>query len=624
MVTDDDAFVRVDKIVELLQDPSTPNTRYYAGQVLSTQFRRSIPPVRDAAGKNYLSLDRYSMSELPPFAIGPHYVLSSDLVGFLDRNRHDLRGVGTLEDVSVGFWLLALLQVHPVRLPLFNHLRFKLCSRDLISYVDVSQAAMRAMHTNLLHNTSLCTGFSFVGWAKKPSDPELPVLSVVGGDRQERELLFEWDLRWEPALRTIRVKARVSAKDVGEETSVTFTPATTSFIGACDQLHDMARRSMPTTILPEPVCADVRSGLARLLDEAVETSSGTSAIYELARTNINHGIYGSAVFVRVSPNAQRWRTFIEATMAGIFPDAHVFVMPDREYEAQFRHVDPDMVFTTPDEVPESYQTERAYPNWPMQSPLPRLIVLETARTTDSRQYQHRVICISTVTSATHQRQLYIPHASLAFVDTIAKSPMDLLHSPSQETTNERREGIAFIGCQRLGTVTSTAAHVFLRTLEAESAGMIDLATDCGNGTLLASQSTALFTLDNVVSQLRNFRFTLVFEDHFHMPGLISDRIVSAFLARTIPIYYGHSATVVTLFNPQAFIDCEHFLTIRACAEHVANVARTPVLFQNLQRHAPIVNSTAFSAAFSWHPAVAAATTESPRFTERLKEMLLDV
>ena len=39
--------------------------------------------------------------ELPPFAIGPHYMLSRDLAEYIALNAKVLKGVGTLEDVSV-------------------------------------------------------------------------------------------------------------------------------------------------------------------------------------------------------------------------------------------------------------------------------------------------------------------------------------------------------------------------------------------------------------------------------------------------------------------------------------------------------------------------------------------
>ena len=60
------------------------------------------------------------MDSLPPFAIGPHYILSRDCASFVGDNADRLRGVGTLEDVSVALWLLAL-QVHPQHVDHFRN-----------------------------------------------------------------------------------------------------------------------------------------------------------------------------------------------------------------------------------------------------------------------------------------------------------------------------------------------------------------------------------------------------------------------------------------------------------------------------------------------------------------------
>ena len=45
--------------------------------------------------------------DFPPVAIGPHYLMSSDCVAFLTKNKQVLCGVGTLEDVSISVWLRA-------------------------------------------------------------------------------------------------------------------------------------------------------------------------------------------------------------------------------------------------------------------------------------------------------------------------------------------------------------------------------------------------------------------------------------------------------------------------------------------------------------------------------------
>jgi len=119
--------------------------KFFAGQVWQSQYGRPLRPQRDVDLKNYLPWklwpSKYSCClivcivllivlitllivvitvllififfvflkgrDFPPVAIGPHYLMSSDCVAFLTKNKQVLRGVGTLEDVSISVWLRA-------------------------------------------------------------------------------------------------------------------------------------------------------------------------------------------------------------------------------------------------------------------------------------------------------------------------------------------------------------------------------------------------------------------------------------------------------------------------------------------------------------------------------------
>ena len=89
----------------------------FASILCEPSLSRALPetptlPQRSTTHRNYLPEAVYPMSQLPPFAIGPHYLLSMDCAEFIHKNKDDLAGVGTLGRVSVALWLLAL-QVHP-------------------------------------------------------------------------------------------------------------------------------------------------------------------------------------------------------------------------------------------------------------------------------------------------------------------------------------------------------------------------------------------------------------------------------------------------------------------------------------------------------------------------------
>lgn len=77
-------------------------------QVAAEEVGHDIRPQRYPAPKNALSKREWPMEVLPRFASGPLYILSRYCVEFIVANKSWLRGVGTLEDVSVGLWLLAL------------------------------------------------------------------------------------------------------------------------------------------------------------------------------------------------------------------------------------------------------------------------------------------------------------------------------------------------------------------------------------------------------------------------------------------------------------------------------------------------------------------------------------
>ena len=107
------------------------------------------------------------MSQLPPFAIGPHYLMSMDCAAFIDANLEVLAGVGTLEDVSVALWLLAL-QVHPQHSEQFINARLFGCMEGAVSVADLTARGIRAMHANRGAGRPDCDGYEELAWVKVP------------------------------------------------------------------------------------------------------------------------------------------------------------------------------------------------------------------------------------------------------------------------------------------------------------------------------------------------------------------------------------------------------------------------------------------------------------------------
>ncbi|TYZ69251.1 hypothetical protein PybrP1_000759 [[Pythium] brassicae (nom. inval.)] len=107
MVADDDIYLQVAELARALREHG-PRSRFYAGQVWTKQFLAHMLPNRDPDSKNFVSEGQYPMRFLPPFAFGPHFLLSMDCVEYIAENRDVLGNLSSLDDVSVALWLLAL------------------------------------------------------------------------------------------------------------------------------------------------------------------------------------------------------------------------------------------------------------------------------------------------------------------------------------------------------------------------------------------------------------------------------------------------------------------------------------------------------------------------------------
>ncbi|GMI01335.1 hypothetical protein TrST_g11751, partial [Triparma strigata] len=108
IMTDDDVYLKVEDLIDGLMGRRDHDEPLYAGQVWEKMYNKKIKPNRDPSHRNGLSIEDYPMTDLPPFAIGPHYILSSNLVNFVGSNADILKGIGSLEDVSIGYWMLGL------------------------------------------------------------------------------------------------------------------------------------------------------------------------------------------------------------------------------------------------------------------------------------------------------------------------------------------------------------------------------------------------------------------------------------------------------------------------------------------------------------------------------------
>lgn len=87
---------------------------------------------------------------------------------------------------------------------------------------------------------------------------------------------------------------------------------------------------------------------------------------------------------------------------------------------------------------------------------------------------------------------------------------------------------------------------------------------------------------------QNYRFTLAMENCLST-GYVTEKILNAILAGSIPIYYGDSNWVKKVFNEKAIIFVNDFDTLENCAEYIKKVDSSQELLEQYQNEPVFVN-----------------------------------
>ncbi|MDO4748242.1 MAG: glycosyltransferase family 10 [Eubacteriales bacterium] len=90
--------------------------------------------------------------------------------------------------------------------------------------------------------------------------------------------------------------------------------------------------------------------------------------------------------------------------------------------------------------------------------------------------------------------------------------------------------------------------------------------------------------------LRKCKFSLCFEDAKE-EGFVSDKIVKAFCADTVPIYYG-SSNIKDIFNEKAFIDISDYPDFDSAIDKILEIASNDELYFDMLRQ-PIFNNPTY-------------------------------
>ncbi|DBA00683.1 TPA: hypothetical protein N0F65_003612 [Lagenidium giganteum] len=609
MIADDDIYLRVPELVDLLRRHGSPR-RFYAGQVWSTQFNKPVRPQRHPQHKNYIPEDSYPMSELPPFANGPHYVLSSDCAEFIARNREWLAQPGSsLDDVSVALWLMGI-QVHAQHWQQFQNLRDTICVESLVSYADLSTTALRRIHSNLEAQQPFCDGFDLATWLRPV---RLPKRFVQGTPASSMTRQLHASVELGHDTQVVLVRTTVLSEVDGSEQSVMYNPGVETLVSHCER-----------------VCAVISAGAERCSchDGSFLTQLQEKMLAAWAASRADHLIEASRLalwhhnvqmvlqpstsppvkIVAYSPMARYARILLECLFADVFIDDSVLVIADHDLPQLGRP--PDVfVFSILDggcgsewsstcqQVSQQYIDHYAQHNaslmmisceaWPVTGLDERVLLLST-------------IAQSAVASP-RRRFAYLSMASLSFAERNNGSPRSLLQPRAAPISTTPRRFCAYMYA-RCDRPQREYMFDYLNALEpVDALGACQGAGQAPEPAKRAGRVSAWYN-DDAVQIFEGYKFVIAFENA-EVDGYVTEKLVNAFLAGAIPIYLGHSDTVTQLFNPRSFIDCGSFARLKDCAQRVLNVHRSQLDYEEMRREQPIINMTAFNAAFSWHPDV---------------------
>lgn len=87
---------------------------------------------------------------------------------------------------------------------------------------------------------------------------------------------------------------------------------------------------------------------------------------------------------------------------------------------------------------------------------------------------------------------------------------------------------------------------------------------------------------------KNYRFAITMENTM-IPGYVTEKIMNAFIAGAIPIYWGHKETVEKYFNPKAFVNVNNFESLEVAAKYIIDLDNDPVR-RNKMASEPVFNN----------------------------------
>ena len=115
----------------------------------------------------------------------------------------------------------------------------------------------------------------------------------------------------------------------------------------------------------------------------------------------------------------------------------------------------------------------------------------------------------------------------------------------------------------------------------------------------AARRSATSWHDDSVAQYGPHRFVVAFENNNNSEGYVTEKIINAWLAGSIPIYRGPRVAATAIFNPNSFVNCGDFRSLSACAEHVVSLDSDPVAMSAMLLEPPVKSKADLGRFFSW-------------------------
>lgn len=150
-----------------------------------------------------------------------------------------------------------------------------------------------------------------------------------------------------------------------------------------------------------------------------------------------------------------------------------------------------------------------------------------------------------------------------------------------------KEKTKFCGFISSNPSVAVREHIFHRINEYKK---IDSAGPVLNNTGYVIPRDGFRGVARKIDWLRDYKFTLSYENST-FPGYLTEKIMNAFYARSVPIYWG-STTAEVDFNPKAFINWHDYLDDKKLLDKIIEIDNNDELYNQMVNEPPFVDNKA--------------------------------